>query len=41
VFATVIDIRAAWVAWSVALVVVVHQLLTWVTYTLGMRRSPW
>jgi len=38
-FALVLDIRLAWVLWSVAIVVVMHQLLTSVTYALGMRAS--
>jgi len=41
VFALVLDARLAWVLLSVVLVVVVHQLLTSITYALGMRTSPW
>lgn len=41
VFALVLDVRFTWVLFSVVLVVVVHQLLTSVTYALGMRASPW
>ena len=41
VLAWVVDVRMSWVGLSILIVVVVHQLLTWVTYALGMRRSPW
>ena len=41
VFALVLDVRLAWVFFSVVLVIVVHQLLTSITYALGMRASPW
>ena len=41
VFALVVEVRITWVLFSVILVVVVHQLLTSVTYALGMRASPW
>lgn len=41
VFAFVLEVRLAWVLLSVVLAVVVHQLLTSVTYALGMRASPW
>ena len=41
VFAWVIDVRASWVVLSIVIAAVVHQLLTSVTYALGMRRSPW
>lgn len=41
VLACVVDIRASWVVLSIVLGLIVHQLLTSVTYALGMRRSPW
>jgi hypothetical protein len=40
VFALVLEVRLAWVFFSVILVAAVHQLLTSVTYALGMRASP-
>jgi hypothetical protein len=40
-FALVLDVRLSWVLVSVVLVAAVHQLLTTVTYALGMRASPW
>ena len=40
VLALVAPVKLEWVALSLALVVVVHQLLTTVTYKLGMRASP-
>jgi hypothetical protein len=40
VLAWFVDVRASWVIFSIVLVLVVHQALTWVTYALGMRRSP-
>ncbi len=40
VLALVIRVRLAWFGISVLIVVVVHQLLTTVTYALGMRSSP-
>lgn len=39
-FALVLDVRLGWVLFSVVLVLAVHQLLTSVTYRLGMRASP-
>ena len=41
VLAIVVDVRLRWVVLSIGLVVVIHQLLTWATYALGMRKSPW
>jgi hypothetical protein len=38
-FALILDVRLVWVLWSVVIVAVVHQLLTTVTYALGMRAS--
>ncbi len=40
VFALVVDVRVSWVFFSLLLVIVVHQILTTVTYGLGMRASP-
>jgi CDP-archaeol synthase len=40
VFALVLEIQAAWVLFSIVLVLIGHQLLTWATYALGMRASP-
>ena len=39
VFALVVDVRFSWVLVSLLLVLVVHQILTTVTYGLGMRVS--
>jgi hypothetical protein len=39
VFALVLDVRPAWIVWSVVIVIVMHQVLTTVTHALGMRAS--
>lgn len=40
VFGLVLDVKVAWIVWSVIIVIVMHQVLTTVTQALGMRASP-
>ena len=39
VFGLVLDVKVAWIVWSVIIVIVMHQVLTTVTHALGMRAS--